>query len=440
MHTVHAGLSVIVPLQTGSENIVNDYLRMLNNDHSIHSPLYFADIASVLSASAVVMPAQDYGTDILPASLLFFTTYCGPLKNHLDELVRHGASGLRGLFKHGVNFPPEANTSDEALKKFLLKNNHPDTFYSGIHYLTRADINNEEQLRKAIDDFLYESQQNNTFSHLDCATVRKKIQQHITDQGDKFLWAQKPVRRTFMDFWVLKRPFLLLIILVAVLVLSFFVKQGILRYVKFVAILILLSLGLVALLYRLAEIDMTQRISMETPDDKMRQIDASQHHPVINEMTATGSLKTGWVRRLLLYTVLRLVSAMSGTLYIATITTARWLTADKGKRLVFISNFANRSESYIRDFIDSPQSQKNINLLFGQCDGYPPTRWLRGNGAINNLQGFMNVVQEQQHITQLWYCPYKHLSVDNIINNHKIRKDLFQKLTKKQIKRWLRLL
>ena len=129
-----------------------------------------------------------------------------------------------------------------------------------------------------------------------------------------------------------------------------------------------------------------------------------------------------------------------GAAYIPTVATARWLTIDGGRRLVFISNFSNLSEGYVRDFIDSTKRGSRINIIFGQGNGYPATKWVFGLGALDNPNGFMNLLYSMQVTTQFWYWPYKHLSTDTININRKIRLGLFAEQTEQETSDWLQLL
>lgn len=442
MHTVHSGFSVVAPLKTcKDEKIVKEILTGLNNDPG-NNFLPFSKSPSTLSASGIVIPVQPYGEENLPATLLLFTSYCGSFQNHLDELIKIGAPGLRQLFQYCIDFPPDALTCDQTLKKYLISHRSPDTYYSGIQHISSIDIKREEELRKEISEFLCLNQQNGINNKH--GEIRKQIQKHIIEKKDEFLWAQEQVKITFMDYWVLFGPAILysflLLILLSGLLISIKTNKGIFLYLRFIGIILLALIAFFAIKFRLNELDKNQKIADQPNYDRLRTLAASQNHLVINEMTAAGPLKKGWIRRALLRSVLKIVSLVTGLVNITTVVSARWLSIDRGKRLVFISNYANMSESYVRDFIDRRSSQKMINLLFGHCEGYPPTKWLLGEGAINNLQGFMNVVQTDQHVAQLWYCTYNHLSADNIKNNRKIRNGLFAKLGRKEIEKWLRLL
>jgi histidinol phosphatase-like enzyme len=62
------------------------------------------------------------------------------------------------------------------------------------------------------------------------------------------------------------------------------------------------------------------------------------------------------------------------------------------------------------------------------------------SGALDNPNAFMDVVFLYQHITDFWYCPHHHLSIDNINNNRKIRQGLFTDMNDDKCRDWLQLL
>ena len=135
------------------------------------------------------------------------------------------------------------------------------------------------------------------------------------------------------------------------------------------------------------------------------------------------------VLRLALWAVERAVAKASRAARhrstIPTVATARWIAADGGRRLIFISNYTNAAEGYVRDFIDTEAGAKNINLSFGFGRGYPKTRWILKDGAITDPNAFGYVVTANQQPTAFWYGRYTDISIDNITINRKIREGLF---------------
>lgn len=424
-HTVHAGFSVAAPIKKGKENIV----RALLKNTSINDKLPFKQASTVLFVSMSVIDEQDYQHEKLPATLLLLTSYHGPFKQHLSELLSVCGNGLQNLFSYCEGY------TENNLKQYLLNHKHSSTFYSGMHGITLNDVEREKNLRKEIKRFLNEGQKNGIFNNLKAAEIRQKIQSHIQNKGQEFEWAAKPFKKDFSYKLAFNRR-LLLLILYSVC----FIAVVVLIAIKSViASIIMVAALLLAVVLSILKIESgKQPVAERVPDNKLRIIGASQCNPVVNEMTAAGPIKKGIIRRIIFVSVLRIVATVSNLIKIPTICTARWVAIDKGKRLVFISNFTNTSDAYVRDFIDSESSAKGINLMFGHGEGYPKTKFLRWSGNLKNPDGFMNVLHQNQHPTEFWYAPSKNLTVDIIKNNRKIRNGLFQE--PKDIQQWLNLL
>ena len=71
MHTVHSGFSVVASLDTDKEEIVKNILAKFHIDPE-NKYLPFSKSLSTLSASGIVVPAQKYCEETLPATLLLF--------------------------------------------------------------------------------------------------------------------------------------------------------------------------------------------------------------------------------------------------------------------------------------------------------------------------------------------------------------------------------
>lgn len=434
MHTVHAGLSIVAVLKEGRIKETKDFLLELNKNPGNNSLMPCTKIKSALFVSGVVIPAQDYNGETLPATVLLLTSFSGPLKIHLNELIQFGGAGLRELFQHSIDFPSGGLQSDGELKAFLKKHRQADAFYTGMQCITCTDVGREEGLRKEINDFI---DRHVMVADMPPAQIYQTIQRHIRSLPD-FAWAQEEVSKTLADCYQQYKKLPLLIVKIFGPIIFLFIIN---KWIAISAVFcILLFIIIILIIYCKAEIN-DEQVARKPEDSRVRKMALTQNHAVMNELTASGSLKKGWVRRLIYKAVIKTVGPVLGCINVPTIATARWMAVDKGKRLVFISNFANQAESYVRDFIDSPGSAGKINLLFGLGAGYPKTKWLYWDGATKDPDGFMNVFQRNQQVTQFWYWPYQNLSVDNININRKIRVGLFADFsTDEKILNWLSLL
>jgi len=451
MHKVHAGYTVIARLK---EHCAEEVTLLLRDFRAHPEGLPFAAMATTHFATGAVLPAQRYGDEELPATLMVATSFAGPAEAHENDLIRFGGSGLRALFQYCEGF--SASCSDAELRRFLRAHRQSDTFYSGMHHLSREDVLRHDQLRTAIETFIDRRQETGGFPN-DPLAIRREIQAFVRGRPE-LAWAQDPWEpaegswlalhwRTLVVAAVVL-PFLLALVggsLALAFVHGTTVKVGVAS--GWVAVFVV-AFALVALVAGIRDAERQQRfVAGRPPDEHVRSLAATQCHPVINEMTVVGPVKEGMVRpfvlRLALWIVARYAEGIPGLttgINIPTVATARWIAIDRGRRLVFISNFTNAAEPYVRDFIDIRNGAKRINLTFGFGRGYPRTEWIIQRGALADPNGFINVVHANQLHTELWYCPYGNLSIDNIKRNRQIREGLFGACTPAQAQDWLQLL
>lgn len=442
MHTVHAGFSFVCPVTPEGEVEARKVLRRMRE----RADEVFARAPSTHFINGDVLPAQMRGKRELPATLLFLTSYWGPTRTHLDELVAVAGKDLRELFSH-CRDAPEPRSSDADLIAYMVRHRRPDTFYSGMHHVTHRDVRDEQRLRREIEGYVDRNAA--AFARLGPLEVRSKIQEFVRSQP-ALATASQPPTRTRWDRLVMHRHVLVLGVFAVLLGLAT-VGSALTRssaldvaartgWISFAAVIgVLVSLFVLMGYYEWRYDDF---VAPRQPDGKVKLLEQTQLNPVINEMIVAGPIKLGFWRPLFLRVALWIVARYVTTakITIPTVATARWLAIDGGKRLVFVSNFTNMAEGYVRDFIDIRNGALRINLVFGWGHGYPKTLFSIGKGAAADSNGFIHVVHMQQRVTDFWYCPYKDLSIDNITRNRKLREELFDDKEKEQAQQWLRLL
>jgi len=149
----------------------------------------------------------------------------------------------------------------------------------------------------------------------------------------------------------------------------------------------------------------------------------------MNQLTVYGGIKKPyWFRTMQLRLGLYVFSLngvyrsnkgqLSG---IETIHFARWAIFNKGKNVMFLSNFDGAWQIYLSEFID--RSAAAMNLTFGTTVGYPKVKGLVGEGS-HDEEAFKTVVRNNQSPCQVWYSAYPRLTMKNILNNQKIRQGL----------------
>ena len=441
MHTVHAGYSIVAQIKKDYIPQARLLLEELNENSGGNSKIPFDESPSTHFVTGTILPEQFYNGEILPATLILATSFSGPTKEHLDELLSIGSVGLCEIFVNCTDFPQAAISSRKVLKKYLKKHRHWDTFYTSLQYSTKSEVLLEQDLKNYIEDYMDSTKGLKLLKPVD---IRKKIQNHVKQNPD-FKWAWAPSKRTLSDFIITKGAIIIWTLLLLFLITApigwsiwgndfFILGTGLLISIVVFILIILFSLR------SYEKKEGIEEVSTRQPDEKVKAILREQSNHVMNTMTVSGGLKKGAFRTLFFGIALRGVVVLRSFLSIPTVYSARWMSIDKGRRLVFLSNFTNTSESYVRDFIDNKSSAKKINLLFGQGAGYPITNWIMGKGALDDPNAFLYEVMTNHHSTPLWYCPYKHLSLENIKTNRQIHEGLFSRFSwRKQYTDWLNL-
>lgn len=449
VHKVNAGLTVLVPVRPDRVHAASELLSQL---HADQAGLPFAHSSTTHFATVTIIPAQTYVDEQLPATLLFATSYCGPTRTHVTELVDVMAAGLRSILEHCEGFDREC--SDEEIEQFLLDHRVGDTFYSGMNHLSPEDVQRHRQLRDAIEAFVDEEQARGGMRGT-AREVRKQIQDYVISRPD-LAWAREPHKPSRWAWLVYHWRSLAVEAAAAALiactvawclaggtVLGAIVAAGWIGLGGFIAFLIVLVISI-----RDAEDDQTY-VSQRPTDERARTLAATQTRPVINEFTLAGPIKTeGTLRpiflRLSLWVIARVAEGVpflpkiGSGINIPTVATARWIATDRGRRLMFISNYTNEGKAYVRDFIETHGGAMRINLSFGFGTGYPPTEWVIWGGAIDDPNAYLHSLAENQLPTLFWYGPLRDLSIDNIKVNRKIREGLFDDTQDAQT--WLHLL
>lgn len=447
MHRVNAGYTLLVPLEAGRVEAARALLAEYDADRS---RLPFDRTTTTHFATVTVIPAQSYRDEGLPATLMVATSFSGPAEVHVGELVRVVGPGLRALLGCCIGFVP--GCSDEALEDFIRDHRHGDTFYSGMQDLAPEDVRRHRELRDSIEGFL-DSREGSLPETP--AGVRREIQSYVRARPE-LAWAQQPFAPPRSAFFArhwrsLIVEGVLVALFAATLVRLFVMRGAMLTAGVSIGWAAVIGFGVMAggLLLAIREAEREQTyVSKRQPDRLVRDLAATQNRPVINEFTVAGPIKEeGALRpvflRLSLWIVARIAEGvpwLKSGIDIPTVATARWIAADRGRRLIFISNYTNAAEPYVRDFIDVADGAKRINLTFGFGRGYPKTAWIVEDGALTDPNGFIYVVTENQRPTAFWYGPYRDMSIDNIKINRKIREGLFADLDEDGVKAWLHLL
>jgi hypothetical protein len=451
IHRLNAGFTFLAPLKVDCVAATSELLAQL---HAEQARLPFARSSTTHFATITVIPEQTYCGERLPAMLLLATSFSGPTRAHVAEVVRLMGDGLREVLQHCEGF--DAGCSSEDLEEFLIDRRKPDTFYSGMQHLSPECVRRHRELRDAIQAYIDERQERGDLRG-SAGEIRREIQDYVRSRAD-LAWAQEPFKPTFSTWLAFYWRQLVVEGLVGALVVctvaQLFVHSpalGVIVACGWIAVAAFL-LFVVILVASVREAEPEQAyVSARPSDERARMLAATQTRPVINEFTLGGPIKPEGVLRptflrLSLWVIARVAEGVPGIPYLSaginipTVATARWIVADRGRRLLFISNYTNEGKAYVRDFIETRIGAMRINLTFGFGTGYPPTEWIIGRGALDDPNAYLHSLCENQLPTLFWYGPYRDISIDNIRVNRRIREGLFGDCTEREAQDWLHLL
>ncbi|GAC1548760.1 MAG: hypothetical protein NVS3B16_21980 [Vulcanimicrobiaceae bacterium] len=146
-----------------------------------------------------------------------------------------------------------------------------------------------------------------------------------------------------------------------------------------------------------------------------------------NHFASVAVVKPGPFRRWLLRAVLLVVdrfaaNSVDGTLSgLDNIHFAHWVLLDRGRRLLFLTNYDGSWENYLDDFID--KASPGLTAIWSNARSFPKS-WFLVFGGARDERNFKNIARQTQIPAAAWYSAYPHLSVPSIDNNSAIREGL----------------
>lgn len=380
-------------------------------------------------------PAMPVGT-----RLVFTTNYDGIGRDHADhhitELVTQLTRYIDDLYECCVGYPARDDRTTESRKNFLKKGIiSTSAFYNGAPGRSVTQIHQEDALHQHIWAFLQNNKWNDNTPAVEIhQAIRKEI-----DAKPEFAWSKEKAGVQGIK-WV---PL---------------ISYGILFLIMLP--LIILWLIYIFLFHELWDKRVTLAQS-ELDDARINELKKVEDLFPQNQFTQVAVLKPGFARRLnfriwmLRTSVLASYVFVKGKLLnIPTIHFARWVLIDKNRHVLFYSNFDGNWEQYLGDFID--QSGWGLTSIFSNTVKFPKTNFMGVLGIVPKMpltfpgtnfvltggaydeEHFLAWSRSTQVPTQVWYCPYRHLSIKNINNNTHIRNELRKNLNEEQARTFLK--
>jgi hypothetical protein len=430
-------LTILTPIDAAGVDGLDTLLNTLGEDVTKQTALPFDRLDLLHFASWVILQDDTFG-----AQLLFESNFDGTAELFIDQLVAYARTGLDQIYRFCPGYPGGGDA--QAVCQYLLDQAVPtDTFYVGCVGLSRRRIVAEERLREKIEDFLDTLPPGDR----DAAAARSSIQNFV--RGDAELqWAQSPPDDPSpgerIVFWIPPAIAILAILAVVIWICEMWGWMGL---VTLVAALAAAALILYLVLVSHEKKDQSvsdQPIGATKPANehvlKLTQVEDRRPQ---NHLSSVTQVKLGPFRFFVLKTVLAAIN-LAGRYYynkgqlggIPSIHFARWAVINRGKQLLFLSNFDGSWEHYLGEFVD--QAARGLTAVWSNSVGFPRTNGLFKGGATDE-QRFKAYARNSQVPTQLWYSAYPFLSVGNILNNAQIREKLWGEIADKtELEAWLR--
>jgi hypothetical protein len=402
---------------------IDDLRNFLDNDiagNLLDNPhLPFTSLKRLHFASLFLIEDTNYDP-----YLVFENNFDGPLEPYLAELYAQAAPGLHRIYSCCLDYTGASGADRDVILRYLREHMvRPNAYHIGnvgrSVERTLRESGLRDRLESFLDDFVRAEPSNEQ-----PGSIRQKIQEFIRDEP-AFAWsAQAEPRQTRMEWF---KPRL---------------KLGILVVVAFLLLPILIPVAIIwAAVLRYKEtrdlvpekFDITRRVGelVERED---------RTHVVQNHLAHITVVKLGQFRRATLWLVLWLVNFVARTsdkgklTGIPSIHYAHWSLIDKGRRLLFVSNFDGSWENYLDDFID--KASFGLTGVWSNTMHFPRTFFLFGKGADDGDR-FKAWARDKQVYTNVWYCAYPSLTVESIDNNSVIREQLHTTMDESLAREWL---
>ena len=360
---------------------------------------------------------RDEPTVPVVTRLVFSTNFDGEKNDHLTELVTQLTKYIDDIYECCEGYPEPAKRTTESRKSYLQKHSiKTSAFFNRAPGRSLKQIHQEETLREYIWNYI---NKNGWDGRTTAAETHKKIKNEINSRPE-FEWAKQKAGVQGIKWLNITGYGLLLLVAIP---------------------LIIVGALYLFLFHELWNKKQTLTLS-QLDDKKVNKLKEAEDLFPQNQFTQVAVLKPSFIRRLNFQIWMLRTRVLANNVFvhgkllnIPTIHFARWVLFDNNRHVLFFSNFDGNWQQYLGDFID--QSGWGLTGIFSNTVNFPKTRFMITGGAYDE-EHFLAWSRSTQVPTQVWYCPYPHLSIKNINNNTKIRNELFKDLNEEQAKIFLK--
>jgi hypothetical protein len=411
-------LTFITKVKPEHVNDLRKLLDQIGKQPEANALMPFRSLKRVHFASFVLHQSSAYG-----AYLIFENNFDGVLDDYLTDLCSQAANGLHQIYSCCQDYSTAASNQTGILNYLRAHAVRPNAYHIGNTGRDAARILQEKALRTALEQECDRLIQNGQATSE--PAVFASLQNFVRSDPQ---WSWVPgvgPRETFAQ----KLSAWFKLIAVAVLLLAV-----LLAWLK-IALLGIVWIPIIAWVLMLRYKERTDAVQADSADsDNLQKLMDAENRTasVQNHMCSITIVKPGWLRRTTLRAVLWAVNlqaralATHGTLSgIPSIHFAHWSMIDKGRRLLFLSNFDGSWENYLDDFID--KASAGLTGVWSNTLNFPRTYFLIFGGATDGPR-FKAVARDSQIVTNVWYSAYWDLTVQGVDNNSSIREDLLKPL------------
>ena len=385
----------------------------------------------------VVPPDNGHGPRLLINSVTE-----APLAVHLDDLATTLWPRLQDL----LDGAEDARTLMDQMRQHRLRENTTFLAHQGI---TLADIRREARLRAVLREFFAQARLRGDPGLADedpqaIDRLRQEARAHIERLDDPdCARTPPPEARGRWKRWLDLALTMIFFPLGAIL------TQDIIDAVRGVEgrvrrALVWIGVGLWALwaapfaaaailFVRLSELFEQDHVPPPASADKIAVLEAIEEGRRKNELTIWFPVKPSLVGRALMW--LMLFGSERGTRHLWTRGTlagasnihfARLMLADRGRRMIFMSDYEGSFDAYMNHFIGVGGHTRAVVPISSRVWGCPPTRWLFWPADVVSFRRrWREMARSYQLQASVRYVAYPDLSANDIIAHRAIRSGLF---------------
>jgi len=441
---VHQTLTVITPiLQDRLENL-RAALARIDEEECRRGQSPLPGVSGVHICRWSILPRAVRASGVCASeTLVFWTVFDGTREAHLQTLTTGGGRArIDEVYQHCQDYPGAAARAEDVERYLTDHAPKRDSIacFDGTPARSVEQVFKEHLLLDWLRDFLTKDWGDTSLSHIHLAAKKWAA------SGDHLRWALQPPDQA-------DAPKLAPKVLTAAVVLFALgcLLVGVGATLQLVAIALAIGVvGAAVWLFALTRAEQRAQRSFvpaarwwfdrHNDDIRLRENEDSG----VNRLTILTDVHPGWVRALTIRAVLWITNfrarrVVDGKLQgVETIHFAQWRLVDRGRRLLFMSNYDHRWDDYFRAF--SENAAPGVNAIWSNTVGFPPTFLLIGGGS-RDLPQFQKSARTYQIPTDVWYFGYpkRSLTTRRINDNTLIRAGLSRNLTPPEVKEWLEL-